>query len=378
MHPSDDTTLVNLGLVWEEVELPMRALETYTLAIGTNPKSAAAYVRLGAALETHLAEREMAVEAATTAVGLDPSRADAWNLLGTLQHSSGKLDLAREAFRSALDIAPDSVDILDHYATVLRAMGRFDESIVTLSSALTLEPEHANVRSQLAFSPPLDLNEEEPMKNCSMPVQGRVAAVVDPSALPETTPVEWHDRLRSVHISHILNESECKWVVDMAERHAAEQGGWDSAGHHAYHPTNDIVVSDCPELLAWLRKKLVQQIWPTVMSQFGLEAEEELWLEDCFVVKYDADGQPGLGEHADDSEISFNLLLSDPASFEGGGTLFADAQPEPVTVRPRCGEMLSHYGRLKHEGRAVLGGAPRYILAGFVRCSTLAKLRPHE
>lgn len=45
-------------------------------------------------------------------------------------------------------------------------------------------------------------------------------------------------------------------------------------------------------------------------------------LQDCFLVRYDGDGsgQRGLGEHVDDSELSFNLLLSSPADFEGGGT----------------------------------------------------------
>ena len=31
-------------------------------------------------------------------------------------------------------------------------------------------------------------------------------------------------------------------------------------------------------------------------------------------------------------ELSFNLLLSDPASFEGGGTCFTDAELEEVIV----------------------------------------------
>ena len=143
--------------------------------------------------------------------------------------------------------------------------------------------------------------------------------------------------------------------------------------------------------------------------------------QDAFVVRYDAAGQDGLATHTDDSELSFNLLLSDPAAFEGGGTAFHRPPPrEPsqrddraaatdgaaadagavgalmrddagstdededdldeassivCTVRPERGEMLSHYGRLRHEGRPVVGGAPRYILAGFVRARPLAKLR---
>ena len=34
-------------------------------------------------------------------------------------------------------------------------------------------------------------------------------------------------------------------------------------------------------------------------------------------MRYDAAGQGGLATHTDDSELSFNLLLSDPADFGG-------------------------------------------------------------
>ena len=80
------------------------------------------------------------------------------------------------------------------------------------------------------------------------------------------------------------------------------------------------------------------------------------------------------------SELSFNLLLSDPASFEGGGTCFITEleegkRPEEIsatsTVRPCQGEMLSHFGRLYHSGIAVTHGT-RHILAGFVSVQSLA------
>ena len=47
--------------------------------------------------------------------------------------------------------------------------------------------------------------------------------------------------------------------------------------------------------------------------------------QDAFVVRYDAAGQGGLATHTDDSELSFNLLLSEPADFDGGGTSFEAA-----------------------------------------------------
>ena len=48
-------------------------------------------------------------------------------------------------------------------------------------------------------------------------------------------------------------------------------------------------------------------------------------------MRYDAAGQGGLATHTDDSELSFNLLLSDPADFGGGGTSFEAAGE---TARP--------------------------------------------
>ena len=95
-------------------------------------------------------------------------------------------------------------------------------------------------------------------------------------------------------------------------------------------------------------------------------------MQDAFVVRYDAAGQDRLATHTDDSELSFNLLLSDPSAFAGGGTSFEAAGE---TVRPVRGEMLSHFGRLRHAGQPVLEGT-RYILAGFVRVRPLAEAWP--
>ena len=96
-----------------------------------------------------------------------------------------------------------------------------------------------------------------------------------------------------------------------------------------------------------------------------------------------AGGQPGLGYHRDDSELSFTILLSCPADFEGGGTAFELDQPAAASgehgddaartslVEPLRGEMVSHFGRLRHAGNPVDSGT-RMVLAGFVRAQPLA------
>ena len=64
------------------------------------------------------------------------------------------------------------------------------------------------------------------------------------------------------------------------------------------------------------------------------------------------DAQGGLATHADDSELSFNLLLSRPTDFGGGGTSFEAAG---VTLLPAQGEMLSHFGQVRHTRTPALG-----------------------
>ena len=92
--------------------------------------------------------------------------------------------------------------------------------------------------------------------------------------------------------------------------------------------------------------------------------------QDSFVVKYTLGGQTELTMHQDGSEISFHVLLSDPAAdFEGGGTLFEAAN---TTVRLQQGQLISHFGQLTHAGLPLASGL-RYILVGLVRVRPLAE-----
>ena len=94
----------------------------------------------------------------------------------------------------------------------------------------------------------------------------------------------------------------------------------------------------------------------------------DFWLQDAFILKFEAGGHDRLVTHTDDSELSFNLLLSHPRDFDGGGTSFEAAAE---TVRPQQGEMLSHFGRVRHAGEPTTEGT-RYVLVGFVRARPLA------
>lgn len=85
---------------------------------------------------------------------------------------------------------------------------------------------------------------------------------------------------------------------------------------------------------------------------------------DVFVVKYDATsgGQCALDVHRDGALVTFNILLSDPAEFEGGGTF---VEPLNKVVHLAQGFALLHCGHLRHGGQAITFGK-RYLLVGFL------------
>ena len=79
-------------------------------------------------------------------------------------------------------------------------------------------------------------------------------------------------------------------------------------------------------------------------------------------MKRQAGQQRALETHTDGSIFSFNVALSDPAAFDGGGTWF---EPLDVTVRPPRCAAIGHSGQLRHAGVEITRGE-RYILVGFV------------
>ena len=59
--------------------------------------------------------------------------------------------------------------------------------------------------------------------------------------------------------------------------------------------------------------------------------------------------------------MSFNILLSNPVSFKGGGTCFNDGLIYNISQ----GDVLIHSGKIKHAGLPVIEGN-RYLIVGFL------------
>ena len=164
--------------------------------------------------------------------------------------------------------------------------------------------------------------------------------------------------------NQIFTTPECQAIITEAE-YIAHQMGW-TTNRHGNYPTTDIPIIELPNTMKFLRKALVQRIYPLLRTQFqeylpngGLS----LRVADGFIVKYDVEGgQSELKPHRDGSVLSFNIALNPSTEFEGGGTWFNSLND---AVKIEEGEMVSHASALLHGGHAITTGK-RYILVAFV------------
>jgi hypothetical protein len=175
----------------------------------------------------------------------------------------------------------------------------------------------------------------------------------------------------SGHLLHKTNRQvftceECRDIINEAEK-VGSLMGWTTKRHGNY-PTTDIPLVELPDTLKFLRRTLVQRIYPLLRLQFKDylppgDAAYKLRVADGFIVKYDAQGgQSELKPHRDGSVLSFNIALNSADEFEGGGTWFESLND---AVRIDQGQMVSHASGVLHGGHAITWGK-RYILVAFV------------
>jgi hypothetical protein len=166
----------------------------------------------------------------------------------------------------------------------------------------------------------------------------------------------------------IFTMDECQMIIDEAER-KARHAGWTTSRHGNY-PTTDIPIVELPTTLHFLRRALLERIYPLLRSQFGNhlppDSGKNLRVADGFVVKYDArGGQTELKPHRDGSILSFNIALNPMCDYDGGGTWFASLPNNDPVVRIDVGEIVTHSSSLLHGGHGITSGQ-RYIMVCFL------------
>ena len=198
----------------------------------------------------------------------------------------------------------------------------------------------------------------------------------------------------------ILAHSECKWIIEEAEKHALKST-WSSNRHYSV-PTTDIPLHEIPSVLKWFQSSLQSKLRKLLHDQFLEEFDGDInsiYINDLFIVKYDAtfDDENSnnctsvrerdtdtwhwsskkieiddmcikshrrfLPLHYDQSTHSIVIALNSSSEFSGGGTYFSDLR-EVVSLDEGC--MLSFCGnKLLHGGEPITSGV-RYIMTMFI------------
>jgi hypothetical protein len=152
----------------------------------------------------------------------------------------------------------------------------------------------------------------------------------------------------------------CNWIINESEKYAIKNGGWTTTRHIAYQ-TTDLPLNKIISIFSFVSDSF-QTIINIIKKSYCLDDSFIFNISDIFIVKYDANSQSELEKHKDNSEISINILLSDPSDFEGGGTHFED----DIVYHLDKGDMLIHCGQTKHSGVSITYGK-RYILVAFIK-----------
>lgn len=293
----------------------------------------------------------------------DPSDPEPQQLLAVALYLGGRFTEATSAHDAAISTlvangaaAMEVADALVRRATSARFAANTEEdglasALADYDRALIICPGHQSAKSERAAVVAMAFWQTVHVKGQNTARHEILSPYHTHTLSPSTTP------LHSGHLIHFASDADCRELIAAAEA----SGRW-NAGRHSDFATYDIEVSTVPALVDWVVPRLHTTLLPTMAALFELSVSR-LVTREIFIVKYSADGQPELQEHRDKCLLSFNILLSDPSDFEGGGTHLT-ALGKTVHLR-ETGDVFMHCGQMLHGGAKVTRGT-RYIIVAFV------------
>jgi protein O-GlcNAc transferase len=109
-------------------------------AIKLDPKLVAPRVHLSVVLERMPHRTEEAIEAALSAVEVDPKDTEALNWLGMLLIRNGRHSKAMESFQQSLEALPDNIGALTGYGILLAGCGQIEQAWQKFERAMEVAP----------------------------------------------------------------------------------------------------------------------------------------------------------------------------------------------------------------------------------------------
>jgi tetratricopeptide (TPR) repeat protein/SAM-dependent methyltransferase len=137
-----------LGVIYVQQGNPEKGAQQITIALGINPKSAAAHSNLGNAMRD-LKRPAEALESYARALAIEPRHADALFNRGNALKDLGRLEEAAASYAQAFVAAPSRADFATSRLRVLQSLGRTAEAADVLAALAKLKPQDADTQVML-------------------------------------------------------------------------------------------------------------------------------------------------------------------------------------------------------------------------------------
>ena len=129
----------NIQLLLGQMDM---AIEAYSEAIKLNPRHDSAYNNRGTAYSSK-GEHDKAIEDYTKSIEIKPKGAVAYYNRGSVYDEKGEVDRAIEDYNKAIQLRPDFPQVYCNRGNIYYKKGEVDESINDYSAAIALDPKFA-------------------------------------------------------------------------------------------------------------------------------------------------------------------------------------------------------------------------------------------
>ena len=133
----------NLGILYNQLGKPQKAINCFEKAIQINPNSANAYYSLGV-IFAQLGESQKAISCYEKAIQINPNHIHAHNNLGVIFAQLGESQKAINFFEKAIQINPNHIDAHNNLGTILNELGESQKAISCYEKAIQINPNFAN------------------------------------------------------------------------------------------------------------------------------------------------------------------------------------------------------------------------------------------
>ena len=131
----------NLGILYNQLGKPQKAINCFEKAIQINPNSANAYYSLGV-IFAQLGESQKAISYYEKAIQINPNSANAYYSLGVIFAQLGESQKAISCYEKAIQINPYYIDAHNNLGVIFTQLGESQKAINCFEKAIKIKPEN--------------------------------------------------------------------------------------------------------------------------------------------------------------------------------------------------------------------------------------------